>query len=181
MKILGLDVSSVRTGHCIINNGRLVKSSCGCLEPPTRKPYGERLYSFEVLLRDLIRKHKPDEVIIEDIFKGRSMLTFKSLAMFRAIALKVTFEELGKDPISVMASAARALIGVKNKKEIAYEFIVKKYKLTDYEFDTHNDICDAIVLALTAYMMKKQGIDAKSIRNLGRKKRRKRKRNKKGV
>ena len=157
-------------------NGRLIKDSCGCLEPPTKKPYGERLYSFEVLLRDLIQKHKPDEVIIEDIFKGRSVLTFKSLAMFRGIALKVTFEELGKDPISVMASSARALIGVKNKKEIAYEFIVKKYKLTDYEFDTHNDIADAIVLALTAHTMKKQGISESSL-----KKKRKRKKKSKGT
>ena len=172
MKILGLDVSSVRTGHCIINNGRLVKSSCGCLNQDSRKSYGERLYSFEILLRDLIQTHKPDEIIIEDIFKGRSMITFKSLAMFRAIAIKVAYEELGRDPISIMASAARALIGIKNKKEIAYEFIVKKYKLTDYEFDTHNDICDAIVLALTAHTMKKQGINESSLKKLGKRKKR---------
>lgn len=175
MKILGLDVSITSTGYCVFNNGKLLKKSCGMIKPNPKKTYGERLLFLELEIKKIISKYKPDEVIIEDIYKGRNAKTFKILSMTRGIAIKTIFEELGKDPIIVMASTARALIGIKNKKEIAYEFIVKKYKLKDYEFDTHNDQTDAILLALTAYTMKKQGIDAKPIQNFRRKKRRRRK------
>lgn len=181
MKILGLDISSISTGYSIMNGGRLSKSKCGLIQPNPRRSYGERLLTFENQLRELIRQHKPDEIIIEDIFKGRSMKTFKSLAMFRAIAIKTIYEEIGRDPISIMASEVRALIGIKNTKEDAYKFIVEKYKLQDYDFESHNDITDSIALALSAHIMKKQGIDAKSIRSSRGKKRRKRKRNKKGL
>ena len=137
MKILGLDVSSISTGYCIINNERLSKSKCGLIQPNPRKSYGERLYTFETQLREIILKYKPDEVILEDIFKGRNIKTFKSLAMFRAIAIKTVYEELGIDPISLMASEVRALIGIKNTKEDAYDFIIKKYKLTDKKNHCH--------------------------------------------
>jgi Holliday junction resolvasome RuvABC endonuclease subunit len=180
MKILGLDISSVSTGYCIISGGRLVKSTCGNIKTNSRKSYGERLNDFESQLIDVIKKYKPDEIIIEDIFKGRSMLTFKSLAMFRGVGINTIYRETGKNPISVMASEARSLVGIKNKKEDAFEFIVNKYNL-DYDFEEHNDITDSITLALCAHIMKKQGIDEKSLRNSRRKKRRKRKRNKKGV
>ena len=181
MKTLGLDVSSISTGYSIMNNGRLSKVSCGIIKTNPRKQYGERLLSFEKQLKDLIRKHKPDNIIIEDIFKGRNIKTFKSLAMFRGIAIKVVYEETGKNPISIMASEARSIIGVKNKKEITFEFIVDKYNLSDYNFEDHNDIVDSIALALSAHIMKKQGIDEKFIHNARTKKRRKRKRNKTGV
>ena len=73
MKILGLDVSSISTGYCIFSNGRLTKSTCGLIQPNPKKSYGERLYTFEVELKKILKKYKPDEVIIEDIFKGRNI------------------------------------------------------------------------------------------------------------
>ena len=157
MKTLGLDVSSISTGYSIVNNGQLVKSSCGLIKTNPRKQYGERLLSFETQLKELIQKQKPDNIIVEDIFKGRNMKTFKSLAMFRAIAIKVVYEELGTDPISLMASEIRSIIGVKNNKEVTFNFIVDKYKISGYNFEEHNDIVDSIALALSVHIMKKQG------------------------
>lgn len=178
MKILGLDIASISTGYCIFNNGRLVKSSCGLIRPNPKKTYGERLLYFESEVRSLIHKHKPDTVIIEDIFKGRNILTFKVLAMFRGVAIKVIFEETNTNPISVMASEARSFIGIKNSKEAAFEFIVNKYNLSDFKFETDNDIVDSIVLGLTAHTMHKKGISEKSLRAARRKKRKSRKRKK---
>lgn len=173
MKTLGLDVSSISTGYCIFNNGRLIKSTCGLIQPNPKKIYGERLYTFETELKAVIKEHKPDEVIIENIFKGRNILTFKSLAMFRAIAIKTIFEDLGLDVIELMASEARSVVGIKNDKEVAYNFIVKKYKLVDYEFSSHNDITDSILLGLSAQIMRKQGIDPLSLKKKRKKKKRK--------
>ena len=54
MKILGLDISSVSTGYCIISNGRVLKSSLGLIQPPTKLTYGERLLTFETELKNII-------------------------------------------------------------------------------------------------------------------------------
>lgn len=174
-KILGLDISISSTGYCLINNGKLLRNSCGLIQPNPKQSYGQRLLFLEDNIKDIIKKNKPDEIIIEDIFKGRNAKTFKILSMARGVAVKAIYQETGKDPISIMASETRKLIGIKNTKEDAFDFIVKKFKLDDFEFDTHNDMTDAMALALAAHTMIKQGIDAKSIRRTGRKKRRKRK------
>lgn len=174
-KILGLDVSSKSTGHCIINNGRLIKSTLGSIVPDKKSSLGGKLQYFERELIKLLQKHNPDHVIIEDIFRGPNIITFKTLAMFRGVCFKTVYDELGKDPFCVMPTEARKLVGAKGvKKEDGFDFVIKKYALPGYEFDTHNDITDAMALALAAHTMIKQGIDAKSLRKKSSKKRRRR-------
>lgn len=178
VKILGLDISSVNTGYCVFSNGRFMKSSVGTINPDSKRSYGERLLYFEEEVIRLVQKHKPDKVIIEDIFKGPNITTFKVLAMFRGVCIKVIFEELGFDPISVMPSEARKLVGVDGiKKEDAFEFVVKKYKLNDYDFDKDNNITDAIVLALSGHKMETLGLTEKDLKK--KKKRKKRRKKKK--
>ena len=180
MKVLGFDVSSVSTGYSVINNGKLLKSSIGLITPSPKKPYGERLQIFESEIKQIIQKHSPDIVVIEDVFRGRNAKTYKVLCMFRGVAIKAVFDIIGKDPISIMASEARSLVGSKIKKEDAFEFITKKFKL-DFEFERDNDKADSIVLALAGYTMEKNGVNAKSLHNVRGRKNRKRKRNKKRI
>lgn len=172
-KILGLDVSSANTGYCIINNGRLLKSSVGTISPDSKKPYGERLKYFAEKLTYLLKEHKPDKVIMEDIFRGPNIKTFKTLAMFRGVCFLIVFEEIGKDPICVMPTEARKLVGTQGvSKEDGFNFVVEKYGFSSYAFDTHNDICDAIILGLSGHEMEKKGMTEK---DLAKKKRKKRK------
>ena len=176
-KILGLDVSSRSTGHCIINNGRLVKNTVGTINPDSKKSYGERLKYFSEELIKLLKKHRPDKVIMEDIFKGPNIITFKTLAMFRGVCFLAVFGEIGKDPLCLMPTEARKLVGAPGvKKEDGFSFVIEKYSFTDYEFDTHNDQTDAIVLGLAGHEIEKQGIDEKT---LGRKKKKRKKRKRK--
>lgn len=177
-KILGLDVSSSSTGYCIINNGRLLKSSLGTINPNNKGSYGERLQYFAEHLAHLLQKHQPDSVIVEDIFKGPNIKTFKTLAMFRGVCFLTVFNETGKNPVSVMPTEARKLVGTDGiTKEDGFNFVMQKYTLSGYEFDTHNDITDAIVLGLARHEMDKQGISEKDLSP--KKKRRKRKKKKK--
>jgi len=174
-KILGLDVSSVSTGYCVFNNGRILKSSLGTINPDSKKTYGERLQFFVDELTLLLQKHKPDKVAMEDIFRGPNIDTFKTLAMFRGVAFYTVFKELGINPISIMPTAARKLVNADGvTKEDGFDLATKKYKLSDYDFDTHNDITDAIILGLACYKMEKQGLNERDL-----KKRKKRKRKKK--
>ncbi len=150
-KILGLDVSSSCTGYCIVEDGYLDVNSLGTIEPDGKLSIGQKLLYFEKSIKKLIKKYSPDFIIIEDIFKGPNAKTFKLLAMFRGVAFKTVQEKIKKDPISVMPTEARKLIGAGVTKEDAFAFIVKKYKFYSFKFETHNDIADSIVLALAYF------------------------------
>lgn len=179
-KILGLDLSSLSTGVAVVNNGRILKKSFELIQPNGKWSYGERLKYFESEIKRLIQKHKPDHIIIEDVFKGRNAKTFKILCMFRGVAIKAIFDETGKDPINALAAQARSILDIPNTKEDAFEIINNKYKL-NLNFKKENDIVDAVVLALAAKQILKKGINEESLRSIGTGKKRKRKRNKKGV
>jgi len=180
MKILAFDVSSAYTGIALINNGKISIKHCGLIAPCKSKSHGERLVHFQEEVRKLIQFHKPDYTVIEDIFKGRNMNTFKLLSMFRGIALKTIYEETKKDPINMLAVTARSELGIGIKKEQAFEAIVTKYNLT-FDFEEDNDTVDAIVLGLAAQQLIKQGRHDKPIRNTRTKKGRNSRRNKESI
>jgi Holliday junction resolvasome RuvABC endonuclease subunit len=149
-KVLGLDVSSSCTGYCIVEDGYLLKNTINTIIPNEKSSLGQKLVFFEKVLRKIISKYNPDHIIIEDIFKGPNAKTFKTLAMFRGVAFKVVFEKIKKDPICVMPTEARKMVGVNGiTKEDAFEYIINRYNFTDYIFDKDNDKTDAIVLALS--------------------------------
>ena len=175
--ILALDVSSASTGVCVFCEGEMVKSSLQTINPNSKKPYGERLQYFKKALEEILANYKPDKVIVEDIFRGRNIKTYKSLAMFRGVCFLTIFEAIGKDPICVMPTEARKLAGVPGiTKEDGFDFAVKKYKLTEFDFENFNDITDAIVLALACCEIDNRGLSEKDLlpKKKKRKKRKKR-------
>lgn len=174
MKILAFDLASKTTGVSVINNGKLLKKYCELIELNPKHSYGQRLQQFECEIKNKIRLHKPDICVIEDIYKGRSALVFKILSLFRGVAIKSIYDEMNKDPISIMASSSRSLLGIKNTKEDAFKFINQKYKL-GFKFSTDNDKADAIVLGLACHEMLKQGLTEKDLRTKKKRKRRKKK------
>jgi hypothetical protein len=92
--------------------------------------------------------------------------------MYRGVAIKTIYEEMGKDPINLLAVSARSELGIGIKKEEAFKAIVDKYKLT-YDFEKDNDTVDAIVLSLAAHQLIKQGRHDKPIRSARSRKKRK--------
>lgn len=178
MKILAFDISSSSTGYSVLEDKKLKKY--GLIELSSKSSHGKKLYDFEQELVKIILQENPDLIIIEDIFKGRNANTFKVLSLFRGVAIKAIYGIIKDDPISLMASEARSLVGCPNSKEEAFDFVIANFKVK-FDFDKHNDIADSIVLGLAGHILKSRGIDAKSIRSAGRKKRRRRKRNKKSV
>ncbi len=174
--VLGIDIASRRTGWALINNGRINKKYLGLINIKYNESMGKRLVAFEIALKELIEQYNPDEIVIEDIYKGRNAKTFKILSLFRGVAIKAIYEITGKDPISIMAIQVRKIINITNNKEIVFNTLNDKYKL-DFDFKKHNDIVDAIALCLAGHVMEKQGLSEKDLRS--KKKRRKRKKRKK--
>jgi Holliday junction resolvasome RuvABC endonuclease subunit len=126
--ILALDISSIKTGYAIICDGHIIRDGYGFIEPNPKKEFGERLVYFSNKVNSLINEYKPDVVVVEDIFKGRNIKTFKSLASFRGVAIHTIYKKMKKDPVSMLAVTARSLVKIRTSKEDAFADITKRTK-----------------------------------------------------
>jgi Holliday junction resolvasome RuvABC endonuclease subunit len=149
VKILCLDISSVSTGYSVLNKGRLLKSLCGKIKTNKKDHFGERLLKFEEKLEWLLKKSKPDLIVVEDIFH-RNTLTYKVLAMFHGIVFRMSWKMLHKDPLYIKTTQARSVLGVKTKEEV-FRYIKARFNLDEFKYDEHNDITDSIAIGVAYY------------------------------
>src|SRR3989338_6658798 len=76
MVIFGIDPGTATTGYGIIKSQKLRSNSIvelvdyGCIVTPKDKEMPLRLYIIQKELKSLLRQHKPDCVIVEQLFFG---------------------------------------------------------------------------------------------------------------
>lgn len=151
--VLALDVSSSSTGYAVLRSGRWNKSSVsyGLIKPPKGVvPLGQKLVYLRDEIQKLLRRVKPDVVVIEDVFSGRNVSTMKLLARFNGVAIEVSRRYLKKEPVIALTTKVRAFLECGRKKEDAFAYICKRYNL-DWSFSKMNDVTDALCLALYVY------------------------------
>lgn len=150
--ILALDVSSSSTGYAVLRSGRWNKSSAsyGLIKPPTGIPLGQKLVFVRDEIQKLLRKVKPNVVVIEDVFSGRNVSTMKLLARFNGVVIEVSRRYLKDEPVIALTTKVRAFLECGRKKEEAFRYICKRYNL-DWSFNKMNDVTDALCLALYVY------------------------------
>lgn len=69
MVILGIDPGTASTGYGVIKNQNELKVvDYGCIKTSPQFPTADRLKEIHQKITELIKKHKPDIVAIEDIF-----------------------------------------------------------------------------------------------------------------
>jgi Holliday junction resolvasome RuvABC endonuclease subunit len=96
MKILSLDISGSGTGWAIANDHTL-SDDYGKYVSNVSKRRGERLDLFYKWLTRLLRKHRPDTILIEKPYLGRNSNVLVSLSKFVAIAELAVFSVLKKN------------------------------------------------------------------------------------
>lgn len=154
--ILGLDVSSVKTGWAVLKNGKFYKRlgvDYGTIETSNKDNISNRLFTFRNELESILKECKPDIIIMEDTHLSKFVNALKMLVRFGAVAQEISWRTLSIDPILVPVKLARTVIGSQDKEEV-FNIVVNKYKLKDFKFNTHNDITDAIVLTLYGKSLK---------------------------
>ena len=94
MKIFGVDPGSVRTGYgCIESDGsRHRVLACGALAPPARAPFPEKLLAIHDGLAELLARHSPDTVAIEDVFHARNARSALKLGHVRGVVMLAASE-----------------------------------------------------------------------------------------
>ncbi len=89
MIVLGVDPGSVRTGFGVIetagSNQRLIEM--GVLAPPPRHSLSDRLRQIHAGIAELIQRHRPDLLAVEDTFHAVNTRTALVLGHVRGVVL----------------------------------------------------------------------------------------------
>ena len=149
MKILGIDPGTRNCGYAIIEkNGRDLKLiEAGLIKIKTtilQEQIVEMTEGFDLLFK----KHKIDEVSIEDMFYAFNPKTVIKLAQFRgAISLKI-LQEFGNFAEYTPLQVKQAVTGNGKATKEQVAFMVKRLLGVKKEIKPL-DITDAIAIALT--------------------------------
>ncbi|MEJ2306380.1 MAG: crossover junction endodeoxyribonuclease RuvC, partial [candidate division WOR-3 bacterium] len=85
MKILGIDPGLTRTGVAILSRGK--EGSILSWKILEHKANKKRLWEYFKSLSELIIAEKPDQIVIENIFRGPNIKTLIKIAELRGVYL----------------------------------------------------------------------------------------------
>jgi crossover junction endodeoxyribonuclease RuvC len=149
VKIFGIDPGSERTGYgCIESNGsrhRLV--ICGFLSGPARSTFSEKLNAIHAGLQELLLRHRPDCVAVEDIFHARNVRSALRLGHARGVVLLAASQ--ANLPIREYSPAEikRAVVGYGRAEKPQVQQMVKLLLALD-EAPKPHDVADALAVAI---------------------------------
>ena len=89
MRILGIDPGTGRTGWAVIEKtgGKEKLIDCGCLETVVKMELSNRLEAIFAEVGRLVKKHRPDEAAVEELFFATNAKTAMSVAQARGVVL----------------------------------------------------------------------------------------------
>ena len=94
MRVFGVDPGSLRTGYgCIDTDGsrhRLV--ACGVIATPAAAAFPDKLLAIYRGLSQLLRTHRPDCVVVENVFHATNVRSALKLGHARGVALLAAVE-----------------------------------------------------------------------------------------
>jgi len=89
MRILGIDPGTVTMGYGVIadEDGEITLIDYGALVAPARSPMGERLHYLHTSLLEIISRHRPDAVAVEQPFVAKDVRAALAIGKAQAIAI----------------------------------------------------------------------------------------------
>lgn len=172
MRVLGFDLSTVKSGFAVIGDGELIKKGVICpidelktvyeTKKSAREAMRDEVVRFRYIVKraaGIIKETNPDILVVEDSFMRNNASVLRLLArlsggvLWAWYVLRQEIKEFHK-PYLVMASQARAGIGCKGnaKKPEVIQFLRDKY---GWIVEDDNE-ADAAVLALWGYEQQKK-------------------------
>ncbi len=90
MLVLGIDPGTANTGYGVVRGGGgapPVLVECGVIRTRARDPLPARLHEIYEGVRELIERHAPDAMSVEDVFYSRNVRTTVVLGHARGVIL----------------------------------------------------------------------------------------------
>jgi crossover junction endodeoxyribonuclease RuvC len=152
--VLGVDPGTQVTGYGVVgatspNSMSLIE--CGVIRTQARNPLPSRLHEIYDGVSELLRRHKPDVMSIEDVFYARNVRTTVTLGHARGVIL-LAGEQQGVH-VHEMAPAAikKAVVGAGAATKEQVQFMLTRL-LRLKAVPKPNDAADGVAAAL-AYIM----------------------------
>jgi crossover junction endodeoxyribonuclease RuvC len=149
LTILGLDPGTAITGWGVIKEIRKEPKleAFGCIETSKTKCTVDRLREIARDLEEIIRKYKPDEVAVEDLFFFKNLKTAIKVAQARGVLLLIA----GKGKVSVAEytplQVKQAITGYGRADKAQVQFMVKNI-LNLKTIPKPDDAADALAVAI---------------------------------
>ena len=149
MRVFGVDPGSERTGYgCIDSSGsrhRLV--TCGVISAPARSTFPERLRAIHAGLSTLLERHRPECVVVENIFFAKNVRSALKLGHARGIALLAASEASLPVVEYTPAEIKRSVVGYGRAEKQQVQAMMKLLLGLDAVPSPH-DVADALAVAL---------------------------------
>lgn len=146
MKILGIDPGFGRMGCAVLENDKIIYSTC--LISDKNLPQEKRLLSLGKKVEEIIKKYNPDVLAIEKIFFGKNQKTalqiseVRGMIFYLAASKKIPIKEF--TPLQVKISLTGYGRAEKQQVQKMVQVILKTK-----EMSKQDDEIDAIAIALT--------------------------------
>jgi len=149
MRVLGIDPGSTATGFGVIvrDRGRYRYVDAGVVRTSSKTPMGERLQRIHEGLVQAIRRHDPDAVAIEAIFKHKSAESAIRLGQARGVAL-LAAAVCGHEAVPYNAMTVKASVGAHGRADKAALARVVRMLLGEIP-ELPTDATDALAIAIT--------------------------------
>jgi crossover junction endodeoxyribonuclease RuvC len=150
VRILGIDPGYHRTGFAVLEAGKKRKPellASGVFTTSRDDRLAERLLSIRRELKELIERHRPDEMALEELFWSKNAKTAIGVAQARGVVM-VTAAELGVAVAEYSPTALKlGLTGTGRADKGQVKYMVE-HMLPLPEKKRLDDEFDAIALAL---------------------------------
>jgi len=154
MLILGIDPGTAVTGFGVVRAGanndfQLVE--CGVIRTKAERPLPERLRDISEGVRELITRHKPDAMAVEDVFYARNVRTTLVLGHARGVILLAGADAGLAIHEYAPSDIKKAVVGTGNATKTQVQFMIAKL-LRLKSAPQPNDAADGVAAALTCAM-----------------------------
>lgn len=151
MKILGIDPGTATTGFGVIEKtkGKFATIDYGAISTPKTLPMSNRLLILFNDIEEIIAKHQPDIIAVEQLFFARNVTTAISVGQARGVVLlaaqKADLNLKEFTPLQVKQSVTGYGQATKKQVQIMVQKILKLSSLPKPD-----DAADALAIAICA-------------------------------
>ncbi len=156
MIILGIDPGTAIVGYAIISlkDNELVAIDYGCIKTSKKEIFSKRLSQIYHGIDILIKKNKPDQIAIENIYFAKNVKTAMRVSEARGVAILAAAENKIEVVEFTPLQVKQALTGYGRASKNQIQQMVKiVFKLK--EIPRPDDAADALAIALTCSQTKK--------------------------
>ena len=160
MLVLGIDPGTANTGYGVVRGdgpGVPVLVECGVIRTRARDPLPARLREIFEGVQELIERHRPDALSVEDVFYARNVRTTVVLGHARGVIL-LAGQQAGVEIFEFPpAEIKKAVVGHGGATKTQVQFMLTRL-LRLKSVPSPSDAADGVAAALTCVMGMGKGV-----------------------